>query len=375
MDLIDRLHQISARIPRLVDHLQTEEATKNALVMPFIQALGYDVFNPLEVLPEFTADVGTKRGEKVDYAILKDDEPVLLVEAKKAGAPLAVEHASQLYRYYSVTKARFALLTNGLRYDFFADLDEDNKMDNAPFFSFDLREIKQADVDRLKLFTKGQFDPAAMIDAAAEIKYTNAIKDYFAQELASPSADFVKLFASQVYQGRMVQSALARFTPLVKRSLNQYISDRISDRLKSALTAEDMSRVEAPAPEPEEKPEEASPVSVDVKPGHKGDGVKTTEAEIEGYRIVKEILHGFIDADRVVMRDTKSYCGILLDDNNRKPICRLYFESLTTKRVTFFEGASREKVKVYVEGPQDLRKHADKLLAIVKVYDASESAS
>lgn len=114
MDFIDHLRLLSTRIAANKDNIQTEEATKNAMIMPLIQILGYNVFDPLEVTPELVADVGTKKGEKVDYAILKDGKPIILFECKKSGADLHINHASQLFRYFHVTEARFGVLTNGL---------------------------------------------------------------------------------------------------------------------------------------------------------------------------------------------------------------------------------------------------------------------
>ena len=114
MSFEERLASLAAKIRQQKDAIQTEEATKNAFVMPFIQTvLGYDVFNPLEVIPEFISDVGTKKGEKVDYAIIKDGQIQILIEAKKIGEPLNINHASQLFRYFHVTTARISILTNG----------------------------------------------------------------------------------------------------------------------------------------------------------------------------------------------------------------------------------------------------------------------
>ncbi|ERN42360.1 hypothetical protein KR51_00009730 [Rubidibacter lacunae KORDI 51-2] len=138
MDLIDRIKDLRSRNVKQLEHIRTEEATKNALVMPFISALGYDVFDPTEVIPEFTSDIGTKKGEKVDYAIKKDDNIIVLIECKWSGSNLRQEHASQLYRYFSATEARFAILTNGIEYEFYSDIDETNKMDARPFFTFNV---------------------------------------------------------------------------------------------------------------------------------------------------------------------------------------------------------------------------------------------
>ena len=114
MSFEGKINALAEKVPTLIDHLETEEATKNALVMPFINALGYDIFNPKEVVPEFIADVGTKKGEKVDYAIMKDGEVIILIECKAAKSDLCDANISQLYRYFAVTKSRIAILTNGI---------------------------------------------------------------------------------------------------------------------------------------------------------------------------------------------------------------------------------------------------------------------
>lgn len=155
MDFIDRIQQLANRIPQQMEHCQTEEATKNALVMPFINALGYDVFNLGEVIPEFTADIGIKKGEKVDYAIMMDGKPIMLFECKWAGADLNKVHASQLFRYFnSVQSVRFGILTNGMIYRFHTDLDAPNRMDEKPFFEFNMMGFQDRDVVELKKFTK-----------------------------------------------------------------------------------------------------------------------------------------------------------------------------------------------------------------------------
>lgn len=150
MDFIDQIRVLASRIANTKDIIQTEEATKNAMIMPFIQALGYNVFDPLEVTPELVSDVGTKKGEKVDYAILKDGKPIILFECKKCGGDLSINHASQLFRYFHVTEARFGVLTNGLIYRFFTDLEQPNKMDEKPFLEFNLLDFKDQDIDELK---------------------------------------------------------------------------------------------------------------------------------------------------------------------------------------------------------------------------------
>ena len=154
MDFIDQLKQFSKRVESMKDSIQTEEATKTAIIMPFFAMLGYDVFNPQEFVPEFTADVGIKKGEKVDYAIIKEGEPVILIECKSIQENLD-RHDSQLFRYFGTTTAKFAILTNGLIYRFYTDLDSPNKMDDDPLqfgeFRLDLVVVPAEYVDRITL--------------------------------------------------------------------------------------------------------------------------------------------------------------------------------------------------------------------------------
>lgn len=217
MDLIDRIKDLASRIPNQMDHIQTEEATKNAFIMPFISALGYDVFNPLEVIPEFTADIGTKKGEKVDYAIKKDNDIIILIECKWSGTDLHQDHASQLYRYFSATEARFAILTNGINYEFYSDIDEPNKMDSKPFFEFNILHFEEHQVKELKKFTKSAFSLEDILNTASTLKYTGAIKKILEDELKNPSEAFVRFFASQIYDGRLTQPVIEQFTQIVKR--------------------------------------------------------------------------------------------------------------------------------------------------------------
>ena len=283
----------------------------------FISALGYDVFNPTEVIPEFTSDVGTKKGEKVDYAIKKDDQIIILIECKWAGADLSTTHASQLYRYFSATDARFAILTNGVSYEFYSDIDEPNEMDSKPFFTFNILDFQEHQLPELKKFAKSSFSLDDILTTASTLKYTNAIKKILEKELAEPSETFVRFFATQIFDGRLTKSVLEQFTDIVKEARRQFIKEKINERFKSALSANDSQEVPS-----SDQLQEAEKVNQDDAGS---DEVITTEEELDGYYIVKSILREFVDSKRIFMRDTKSYCGILLDDNNRKPVCRLHF--------------------------------------------------
>jgi predicted type IV restriction endonuclease len=359
MDLIDRLRELSARIPKQLEHIQTEEATKNALVMPFIAALGYNVFDPTEVTPELHADVGVKKGEKVDYAILKDGKPIMLFECKAHRADLSKEHASQLYRYFSVTEARFGVLTNGLQYWFYSDLDAPNKMDAKPFFEFNLLDIREQDVEELKKFSKSAFDLAGIITTASELKYTREIKRIMGEQLNEPSDDFIKFFVTQMQVGRMNAAQREQFVQGIRRGMKSFISDQVNQRLKTALgsdsriVSDDLQPSAAPAAEVIEA---TTPIAV-----------VTTAEELEAYYVIKALLHDAVEPRRIVMRDVQSYCSVLLDDNNRRPICRLYFNG-PTKAIGLFDNEQRKEQRLPLPNLDELYTLGDRLRSTVRFY-------
>lgn len=361
MGFEEKIAALTQRLPKLVEHLQTEEATKNALVMPFIGALGYDVFNPREVVPEFVADVGTKKGEKVDYTIMRDGEVILLIECKKAGVDLGKAEVSQLYRYFSVTKARIAILTNGVHYRFYSDLEEPNKMDARPFLELDLTDPRPGALKEVKKLGRDGFDLEEMLSAATELKYTSEIKKVLSAQFENPHDELIRFLFSQANPGgRFTATARKEFAPLVPRAFSQFISDKVSRRLRSALDSESESTGAA------EQEEEATPD--DAQPPAR-DGINTTEEELEGFRIVTAIVCRIVSPERVVHRDTKSYMGILLDDNNRKPICRLHFDA-KQRYVGLIDSAKNEQ-RVPINDLSDLYQHADAFLAVVRHYEGS----
>ncbi len=367
MDFIDKIRELSVRIPKQLDNIQTEEATKHALIMPFIAALGYDVFDPTEVTPELCADIGVKKGEKVDYAILRDGKPIILFECKHHTAELGKVHASQLYRYFSVTETRFGVLTNGVVYWFYTDLEAPNKMDEKPFFEFNMLDIKDTAVEELKKFSKSSFDLEFILTTAAELKYTREIKRLLVEQMQEPTDEFVRFFASKVYGSRMTQAVREQFSQLTKQAFKQLVNDLINERLKSALASDTTTSL---PPTAETSPVAASPAAISSPESPTAN--TTTEEEWEGYHIVRAILREVTTPKRVAMRDVQSYCGILLDDNNRKPICRLNFNS-AQKYVSFFDTEKEERVPI--GDLDDLYKYADRLKAAVTKYEAKGAAA
>lgn len=322
MEFGERLNALAAKIREQVGAIETEEATKNAFIMPFLNSvLGYDVFNPTEVVPEFVADVGVKKGEKIDYAIMRDGSVQILVECKRIGDPLSLEHASQLYRYFAVTNARIALLTNGLVYKFYTDLDAKNRMDSTPFLVLDLSDIDPAAVPELRKLTKDEFDLDSVLNAAESLKFVSAIKREIAAQFREPSDDWVKFFTSRVYEGAFTQRVREQFQSLVQKASTQFLTDQVNSRLKTALGSETYTSISDPDSTP------AANTGAAAAPTGNDRGIVTTSTELSGYAIVKAIGCSEVKPDRIVGRDSKSYFAILLDDNNRKPIARLHFNS------------------------------------------------
>ena len=353
MELHTQLKSLATKVDKLKDQITNEESTKHAFVLPFINILGYDAFNPMEVVPEFTADIGMKKGEKVDYAIYQNGEPILIVECKHWTSSLDVHNSAQLFLYFHVTKTRFALLTNGITYKFYTDLEDANKMDEKPFFQFDITDLKESTIKEIEKFHKSNFDISKIIDNASTLKYTRELKGVIENEMTTPSIDLVKLLACKVYSGRMTASVVEEFTEILKRAYSQLISEKVSNRLSTALSKEE-------AVQNEEVHEEVE------KPSK----IETTEEEIEGYNIVLALLRKEVAKDRIVYRDTQSYFGILLDNNNRKPICRLHLNGGVKYISTFHNDRKEEKVKM--ESIDDIFNFEEQLLMTVKNYDLNE---
>ena len=363
MDLIDKLTELAGRIQRQKDSVLTEEAAKTAFVLPFLQSLGYDVFNPSEVIPELTADHGVKKGEKVDYAIKQDEKIVILIECKPIGADLEAKHAGQLFRYFAVTDARFGVLTDGVRYLFFSDLEKENRMDDRPFFEFNLFQFGESQVEELKKFTKTSFNLDTIISTASNLKYHKALVAEIKSEFDSPSEDIVKLLTGRVYNGRFTQQIRDQFTELTQRAMKDYVRERVNERLKTALDTDKSEEVSVP-----QETESAAKQVQELE----SDGIETTPEELEGHRIIRAIGAEFVDPERIAIRDAKSYCAILLDDNNRRPICRLHFGK-TKMAITIF--APDNESKFDLEKVINIYQHRTLIQSAITQYDKKQDTA
>lgn len=300
MDFVEKITQFSKRVDSIKESLLTEEATKTSIILPFFQILGYDVFNPCEFVPEYTADIGTKKGEKVDYAVMMDNVPLILIEAKPCSSELNTKHMGQLMRYFSVTKARFAILTNGILYRFYSDLEEKNKMDTIPFLEFKLLDFKKDDLEELKKFQKDTFNLKSILNSASDLKYLTMVKNEIAEQFRNPSDQLVKVLINKnIYSGAKTQSVLDKFKPMIKKAFDEYINDTISERLSNVISPGSL-----PNPEPKEKTDTV-----------------LSEKEIEMLDYIKNIIDTELD---IKYRKTSRYVYMQLGEVSAKWICRVY---------------------------------------------------
>jgi len=353
MEFAESLKQFSERVQRLKDTIKTEEATKMSLVVPIFQILGYDIFNPMEFCPEYTADVGIKKGEKVDYAILEEGNPIILIECKSCSEQLD-KHSSQLFRYFGTSTAKFGILTNGMIYRFYTDLEEANKMDMVPFLEIDITNIKEPMINELKKFCKESFDKEQIFSTAEELKYTSLVKNELSQEYEKPSEEFVRFILNRVYDGQKNQKVIEKFTPVIKKAFSSFINEIVNSKISSALTKDSQN----------EAPEETTETTKNFS--GKNPRIVTTQEELESFYIVRAMLSDVVEASDIAHRDTESYFGILYKDNNRKPICRLNLDGRVKK--LYIPDENKNFSKIEIENVVDVYKYKAELVEVVKRY-------
>ena len=337
-----------------------EEATKNAMIIPFIEALGYDTRMLNEVIPEFTADVGTKKGEKVDYAIMKEEQPIILIECKPYGHELNKDcHKSQLYRYFSCTEAQIGMLTNGLEYRIYSDLKKNNTMDHKSFMTFSLDEEDSIDhdlLDFLMKLTKDHFDIAHLTADAHHRKYKKELKEYLYQQIDNPDEDFVCFVCNKILDLKASKKNKAIVSSIIKPAMHELTGSKYKNKLKSIEDA--MHKADAV--------DESMAQDQDKK-------VNTTEDELRGFHIVQAILCRWgIDPNRITHRDNQTYFPIILDDNSRKTICRLYVESTDHKYLAFLD-ENRKEIRHAIKNVEDLYKYTAKFKEVLTSLEPSFS--
>lgn len=361
MELKNKIEDLGKKIEMYKGRISNEEMTKTAFILPFFESLGYDTRNPFEFYPEFTADLLESKGEKVDYAILKEDKPQILVEAKCCNDCLD-KHDKQLMRYFHTTEAKIGILTNGIVYKFFTDLDEPNKMDMKPFLEIDLLNIKDNEIHELKKFSKNNFDISNILTSAEELKYSGAIKKLLKSEFEAPTEVFSNYILGEIYEGVKTQKVKDKFSLIIKKSLNEFLNDIVRTRLEGVLENNT-----AALNNTQVVIEELENLSMKDEP-------ETTQEELEGLGIVKSILIEYLgnEISRVEYKDTISYFGILLDGNIRKWICRLRFNT-ENKYISFPEidengSKTNKEIKYLLNGLNDIYNHKDLLKKSLNLY-------
>ena len=340
MDFKDTLKTFINRLEMLKDTVQTEEATKMSLIVPFFQLLGYDVFNPMEFCPEYTADVGIKKGEKVDYAILVKNEPVILIEAKSANRKLD-KHSSQLFRYFVTTSARFAILTNGIVYKFYTDLEETNKMDREPFLEINLLNLKESQIAQLAKFKKECLNVVDILDSASFLKYNNLFRNYIELQFQNPTDEIVKLFLQPVYKGAKTQAVIEKFRPILKKALHDYLNEIINEKLQSAINSTNV----AGSLEPE---------------------TLSSEDEWSAFSLIKNLLKDTLDINKITYKCTESYTAILYDNNTRKWICRLILKS--SQKTLILPDENKKEVRCSISSIDDISSYTNQLIEVCNRY-------
>ncbi len=341
MEFEEKVRDFSRRVKKLQKSITTEEATKTSLIMPFFSLLGYDVFNPLEFTPEYIADVGIKKGEKVDYAITINNQVTILIEAKSINENLQ-KHGSQLFRYFGTTTAKIGILTNGIIYKFYTDLEEANKMDIAPFLEIDLLNLKDSDIVEIKKFCKENFDIDTIMSSASNLKYASSIEKILSEEFDNPSDDFIKLILNKgVYDGVKTQNIIDKYRPILKKSINHYINTLINQRLQTALN------------NPTEIDNETEEIT-------EADDIVTTKEELESYYIVKAILSEAINPKQIYYKDTTSYFGILYDNKVTKWICRVFLKE--NVKFLIIPDKDKKEIRYEIEYVSDIYKLKQQLI-------------
>ena len=354
MSFEDDIKKFTKTIPDKLEHIDSEETSKIALITPFLRLMGYDTTNPAEVKAEYTADVGTKQGEKVDFAILENGEPLIFIECKSATKELTNDNISQLFRYFSITDIQIGILTNGVEYKFFTTGEDNNRMDEKPFLDIDLLNLTKKDIKELEKFKKSNFDIDEVVSRADNLKYRNLIKKTLLSEFEEPSEDFIKAIGQQVYEGRLTPNIKERFGNIISVAITEIINEKVNKTLSDAVASNN-------AVEAEEE-------IIDE------DGIITTDVEKEGYFIVRSIASEVVDPDLIAIRDRKHYCNILFDNNQRYPIVRFYFNNEDHLRVEFYDeitltsNGGKIGEKVDIENVSDLYKYKERILKVVNDY-------
>lgn len=322
MGLLEDLRQLSEQVRKRATLVKGEEGAKQSLVLPFFQVLGYDIYDPSEVQPEYTADFAKRKAngqmEKIDYALHVGGQVAIFVECKAAGTSLE-EHDAQLARYFNSTPSvKVAVLTNGVRYRFFTDLQAPNMLDANPFFEFDVTQLSERDAEMLRLFTRDNYAASAVQGHAEEVIFTNKVMGLVGGLLRDPSENFVRFLLGELdlVSGRVTARVVERFIPIVRKAVQVTLLDMMTKSLQQEIAAP--SPPPAPAPPPEPPPAATRSATDSTEPAiREGVRVETTAEELEIFQIVSRICGESAIKQPLSYKDTVTYFGINLGKVSR----------------------------------------------------------
>jgi len=304
MEFKEELQKLSIKINERRIHVTNEEMTKQSLILPFIEALGFDIYDPLEVRPEYTADFGKKKGEKVDYAIFKNSVPIMFFEAKSVKEKLS-NHDAQLCRYFNSTKdVGLGVITNGIEYRFFTDIDDTNIMDDKPFFVLNITKLKESDFDNLAKFKKDTFNKESLTKCAEELTYASTLDNNIKELLKSPSDEFIRFLIKDFAFQRVTSNIVDKFRPIVKQSISNAVLYMVSEGLYRQESTTNI--IEPNIPNENE-----------INETIKTKTIITTEDEMRVFDYIKAILVKFgRNIDQLGYKDTTGYFSIYISNVN-----------------------------------------------------------
>lgn len=407
MGLYEDIRQLAEQFKKRLPVIKGEEATKQALVLPFLQTLGYDIYDPTIVQPEYIADFAKKRSggpsEKVDYALHKGGQVAIFVECKAYG-PNLDNHDPQLARYFNaVTSTKLAVITNGVHYRFFTDLTAPNVMDEKPFFVFDVMSFSERDAEHLARFSFASFSSESVQAHAQDMIFLEKVTTLVGELLRNPSEPFVRFLIDQmeVVQGRVTAKIVEKATPVVRKAIHATLIDMMTKSISEqmgpvSLVAPPPAPAPvpvSPAPPPAPAPVPPTPAPPDAVPSTSPSGVaqasaprsqdtptppsaeatpkaesrvETTAEELEIFNLVSHMCGDTGLGIPVSYKDTVSYFGINLgkvtrwfiriytNGSKKSAIFRVNAEqaSRLSARIDF-EATTDGKIRVYFQQPTD----------------------
>lgn len=365
MEFLERIKELGKKISEQKSFVATEQAAKTSFVMPFLQALGYDVFNAVEVIPEYVADWAAKKGEKVDYTIKVGGQTMMLLECKQVDDTLDAAKENQLANYFHhVQECNIGVLTNGIVYKFYTDLNAENIMDTEPFFVFDFTAFKDPHIARLEMFSKANITKTDVINSdIIKIRNYSATIEALKKDFSNPADDWVKYIIKQMpFIKRSTEAVVEEFREHIKKAVVQFEQDFFD-----AQIARLKETTQAPTPEQQAKPTEQPPEK---------SSIQTTVEEMQALSIVRSMLYKIIPSEKIALKDSENYCNISYVTTGWPTIVRLNFSDPNKLSISFPGNPDLTSLgKIEIKSVEKLNDHSDKIVATIqKILQAREQA-